>query len=61
MNHITKRVGTDSTGKEQFVWYPFRSLTNYKEMHQERAKDMGVLREFLAASTLTRARKIVFP
>lgn len=44
-----------------WVLYPFRSLTNYKAMHKERARKMGVLEQFMAARTLTRARKIVFP
>ena len=51
-----KKVGGD-----QYVWYPFRSLTSYKAMHRKRAEKMGVLKEFLAAPTLTRARRIVFP
>ena len=56
-----KKVGKDDRGNELYVLYPFRSLTNYKAMHRNRAKDKGVLEEFLAAPTLTRAKKIVFP
>jgi hypothetical protein len=56
-----KKVGKDEKGKERYVLYPFRSLTNYKAMHRKRAEKMEVLQEFLAAPTLTRARKIVFP
>lgn len=37
-----------------------RSLSNYKDMHVELAKQKGVLRDFMEASTLTRARKILF-
>lgn len=37
-----------------------RSLENYKEMHKETADRNGVIREFLAARTLTQARKILF-
>ena len=56
-----KKLGKDKYREERYVWYPFRSLENYKAMHKERAKKMGVLEEFLAAQTLTSARKIVFP
>lgn len=37
------------------------SLDNYKNQHRKRAEEMGVLEKFLAAPTLTKARKIVFP
>lgn len=39
---------------------PFRSLMNYKEMHEKTAKDKGVYEAFVAATTLTRARGILF-
>jgi len=51
----------DAEGNKVQVWYPFGSLKNYKEVHQKRAKEMKVLEEFLAADTLTQARRIVFP
>lgn len=38
----------------------FRSLENYKSIHQKTAKNKGVLGEFNAAKTLTRAKKILF-
>ena len=38
----------------------FRSLSNYKQMHQETAKKKGVLTEFNNAKTLTQARIILF-
>lgn len=56
-----QKVGTDGAGEVRYVWYPFRSLVNYKDMHRKRAEKMGVLKEFEAAPTLTRARRIVFP
>lgn len=37
-----------------------RSLSNYKSMHESLAKQKGVLRDFMEASTLTRAKKILF-
>lgn len=37
------------------------SLENYKKQHKDRAEKMGVLKAFLSALTLTKARKIVFP
>lgn len=37
-----------------------RSLEQYKELHKGRAESQGKLSEFLAARTLTAARKIAF-
>lgn len=37
-----------------------RSLANYKAQHKETARKKGLLAEFLAANTLTQARKIAF-
>lgn len=37
------------------------ALVNYKKMHEHRAKDMGVYKQFMEAQTLTKARRIVFP
>jgi hypothetical protein len=38
----------------------FRSLENYKKMHESTAKQKGVSKELQNAGTLTQARKIVF-
>lgn len=38
-----------------------QALINYKKMHENRAKEMGVYKQFMEATTLTRARRIVFP
>jgi hypothetical protein len=37
-----------------------RKRQNYKEMHRGTAERKGVLREFLAAPTLTQMRRILF-
>lgn len=37
-----------------------RSLKNYKEIHTPTARSKGCLERFLAAPTLTQARKILF-
>ena len=37
-----------------------RSLDNYKQMHRKSAESRGNLKEFLAATTLTQARKLAF-
>jgi hypothetical protein len=37
-----------------------RDLNNYKNQHINTAKKKGLLQEFLSASTLTQARKILF-
>lgn len=37
-----------------------RSLANYKATHEATAKERGCLEAFMAASTLTRARRILF-
>lgn len=37
-----------------------RSLENYKEMHREMAKDKGFEKEFMAARTLTQAKKLAY-
>jgi len=37
-----------------------RSLNNYKAQHAKNAKAKGVYAEFMATTTLTRARKILF-
>ena len=39
---------------------PFRSLENYKKMHNGTAKSKSVLEDFNSARTLTEARKILF-
>ena len=39
---------------------PFRRLDSYLSMHQETAKKKGVLAEFNACRTLTRARVVLF-
>lgn len=36
-----------------------RSLSNYKDLHGEQAREQGVYKQFMAATTLTRARKIL--
>ena len=38
----------------------FRSLPNYKAMHAQTAKDKGKYEEFMAATTLTRAKRILW-
>jgi hypothetical protein len=43
-----------------YVYSPFRSLKNYKEMHRKTADQKGVSKEFQAAATLTAARRILF-
>lgn len=40
--------------------YLGRSLENYKQMHTNTANDKGVYKEFIAAKTLTKAKKILF-
>lgn len=37
-----------------------RSLSNYKEMHKDTARDKGVEKELSAARTLTQARRVLF-
>lgn len=37
-----------------------RSLENYKEMHKEKAKSLGVEKELSSARSLTQARKVLF-
>lgn len=37
------------------------ALANYKKLHGEKARKMGVYERFMEAPNLTRARKIVFP
>lgn len=37
-----------------------RSLKNYQAMHAKTAQDKGVYNEFMAANTLTKARKILW-
>lgn len=37
-----------------------RSLDGYKNMHEKTAKDKDVYQEFMNATTLTKARKILF-
>jgi hypothetical protein len=37
-----------------------RSLSNYKALHEATAKERGCREAFMAATTLTRARKILF-
>lgn len=37
-----------------------RSLDNYKEMHKDTARDKGVSDAFQKATTLTKARSILF-
>jgi len=38
----------------------FRSLENYKKMHEETAKTKECFDEFMACPTLTKARKVLF-
>lgn len=38
----------------------FRSLPNYKKMHEKTASNKGIAKEFQEAKTLTEARKILF-
>jgi len=58
MEQIKKKLTVG--GKEKWVYTPFRSLSNYKALHGQRAKQKGVYAEFIAAETLTRARRILF-
>jgi hypothetical protein len=58
MDQIRKKITVGD--QEKWVFCPFRSLTNYKALHGKRAKEMGVYAEFMAATTLTQARRIVF-
>jgi len=58
MEQIKKKLTVN--GKEKWVYCPFRSLTNYKALHERRAKEKGVYAEFMSATTLTQARKLVF-
>lgn len=44
-----------SSGKECL-----RDLSNYKSMHEQKAKAQGCHAEFMMARTLTAARKILF-
>lgn len=37
-----------------------RSLKNYKATHSELARQKGVYEQFMGASTLTRARRVLF-
>jgi hypothetical protein len=61
MNQVKKKLdGLDNQGKEKFVMCPFRSLKNYKAIHQGRAEKKGVGEQFQTAETLTRARRILF-
>lgn len=53
-------MNKDKKSKTVETKWAGRSLKNYKEMHQDVAKDKGVLAEFNAARTLTAARKIAF-
>lgn len=59
MNQTKKKFITNE-GKERWVLSPFRSLTNYKSLHQKLAKTKKVEAEFMSARTLTQARRILF-
>lgn len=37
-----------------------RNLANYKAMHSDKARDMGVEKELAQAPTLTYARKLLY-
>lgn len=63
MDQVKKKVVVvDNYGDrvEKWIYYPFRSLTNYKEIHRGLAKKKGVSAEFESADTLTRARRLLF-
>lgn len=49
----------DNFYKPESTWAG-RSLENYKKLHINAAKDKGNEKEFLAAKTLTAARKLAF-
>lgn len=42
------------------TYKPFGNLQNYKDMQAKSAESKGVLKELMAATTLTEARKIVY-
>ena len=58
MDQVKKKIIVGD--REKWIYYPFRSLKNYKEMYRSYAKELGVLADFESASTLTRARRILF-
>lgn len=45
--------------KPRATLWPFRNLSNYKQMHAERARSKGVYEKFVSAPTLTAARRIL--
>ena len=58
MEQIKKKLTVN--GKEKWVYCPFRSLKNYKELHGKLAREKGVYAEFMGCETLTRARRVLF-
>jgi len=58
MEQIRKKLVVK--GKEKWVYSPFRSLKNYKEIHAKTAREKGVYVEFMSALTLTSARRLLF-
>lgn len=49
----------DKSNSDEHTWAG-RNLENYKKTHRELAEKKGVLREFLAAKTVTQAKKVLF-
>lgn len=57
---MNKSVDKNKKEEKKQTLYPFRNLENYKRMHVGAAEARGKRDAFLAASTLTAARRLAF-
>lgn len=58
-NQNPKKPNKKEEPKVRATLSPFRNLANYKQMHSKRAESKGKLDAFMAAPTLTAARRLI--